>query len=173
MSIELIHSDPRLKQYIKDALYEVLYTPISKYLHEQLDLIITKNCMVTGSSHKSFVYKNIDYSLDNSPLPKMRNRLHTSLKPEMDKYLLEVNKLNNEELPFTMGYINQVLNSSNNFKDYLKLLPESLHDKLNQIFDSCPSHNEMLTNEMVEEIKNKNIKSVSLIKERLMKNLLI
>ena len=91
----------------------------------------------------------------------------------MDDYLKEVEQLNKKELPFVIGFINQVLNSSNDFQDYFKLLPEAIHAPLEAVMVTCPCRHRHLTEQDIQAIKDKNATNITLLKKRLMQNLLI
>jgi hypothetical protein len=170
---ERIQHDPRTKQQIKDALYNALYAPVKVRMHDRLGRIIVNNTLIIRSSHKSFSYKGTIYSHDSSPLPRKANRLHLSLHREMDEYLKELRNLNEKEVPYVVGYLNQVLNSSNHLCDYYRLLPDALHPVLKKIIETCPCTGNDLPEEKVKMIQETNQQSLTLMKERLVINLII
>jgi hypothetical protein len=172
MSEQLQH-DPRTKQQIKDVLYMQLYQPIEKQLKHRLEQLIVKNAVLGGYSHKSFMYKNILYNCDSNALPRKMNRLVIQLQPAMNEYLKEVKHLNEKELPYVLGFINQVLNSSNDLHDYLRLLPQAVHHPLKKLIDTCPCKSKKLSDETVTMLRDKNQASINLMKERMVINLLI
>jgi hypothetical protein len=171
--MEQLQYDPRTKQLIKDTLYDFLYTPVVNQFQRRLDVLIVKNTLLGGYSHKSFNYKGVLYSCDSGSPPRKWNRLLSQLKPQMDEYLQDLNQLNEHELPFVIGFINQVLNASNDIQDYLKLFPESLHQPLNSLIASCPCGREQLTTDKVAELLSKNSEPINMMKARMVKNLLI
>lgn len=173
MSLEPLQHDPRTKQQIKDLLYASLYEPIHNAFQKRLEHIIIKNTMLIGASHKSFVYKGANYSLETSRPPTRMNRLHASMKQEMDEYLSEIKALNDHEVPYVLGFINQVLNTSNDLCDYLKVLPEPLHFPLKKLIATCPCRSHTLTDQLAQDLLDKNQKSIELIKERMVRNLLV
>lgn len=168
-----LHHASTIKQQIKDALYDLLYTPILNKYQEQLDQLIIRNTIMGKYTHKSFTYRGMFYFCDFSPAPKKRNRLVPQLQDEMNAYLLELDTLNKQEMPYVLGYINQVLNSSDNLPDYLKLLPESVHSAIHQLIGSCPSHTSNLPDTTMQELRDKNQKAINLMLRRMTLNLLI
>lgn len=165
--------DPKTKQHLKDQLYKLIYDPVELHFKKRLEEIIRKNTHITRARHNSFSYKGVLYTDSNDPPPLKQNRLDPLLKPEMDKYLKEVMELNNEELPFVLGFVTQVLNASKSLQDYLALLPEHLHTTVLEVIKNCPCKECFLTQQQIELIKDKNSYGVSLLKQRLVRNLLI
>lgn len=168
-----LQHDPRTKSQIKDALFDYLYAPVKRHFKARLDTIITRNSLLGGFSHQSFVYKGEFYSCDTAAPPLKRNRLLTQLRPDMDEYLKETQAIDMQELPYVIGFINQVLNSSNDLTDYLQLLPESVHQPLDQLIATCPCKTRQLTDDQVKALRERNKASISLMKQRMVTNLLI
>lgn len=167
----LIH-DPRTKLQIKELLFEFLYGLVNEKLAKRLDNIIIQNTVLGGYSHSSFVYKGILYAYDKTPTPRKMNRLTLQMQAAMDNYLKDVKELNSKELPYVLGYINQVLNSSNELHDYLKLLPSSVHQPVQSLIDTCPCRNKKLSDESVLEIREKNKDAIFMMKKRMVINLI-
>lgn len=170
---EKLQHDPRTKLQIKDMLYSFLYEPVQRQFKQRLDTLILQNAQLIGASHPSFMYKGEYYSTDNSRPPKRMNQLSSQLKPQMDEYLKDLKALNEYELPYVMGFINQVLNSTNELHDYLKVFPNSVHQPIENLIATCPCRAKSLTPENVEELQRKNAVPIQLIKKRLMINLII
>lgn len=170
---EQLQHDPRTKQQIKDVLYEHLYAPIQKQFKKRLDALIVKNAVLGGYTHKSFMYKNVLYNCDTDALPRKMNRLVLPLQNPMNEYLKEVKQLNEKELPYVLGYINQVLNSSNDLHDYLRLLPQSVHHPMQELISTCPCRAKKLSDETVALLQDKNKTTIQLMKARMVTNLLI
>lgn len=168
-----IEHDPRTKQYIKEELYSFLYGPVLKKFKQRLDQIIIRNSVMLNSGYKSFSYKGILYAVDGEEIPRKLNRLVPQMKETMDEYLEDVRKLNNYELPRVLGFITQVLNSSNSFPDYLAVLPESIHRPLTKMMQTCPCREHQLNSDLLESIKKSNEHSIDLLKQRLVNNLLL
>lgn len=170
---EPLHHDPRTKSQIKDLLYASLYDPIQRQFQKRIQDLVNKNCSLISSTHKSFIYKGELYNNDTIKPPVRLNRLVVQLRPMMDDYLKDIKELNDRELPYVLGFINQVLNSSNSLQDYLKLLPPSMHQPLKKMIETCPCRACSLSEDKIKAITDKNIEPISLIKQRMVKNLLI
>lgn len=171
--MEPLQHDPRTKQQIKDMLYAFLYEPVQKQFKARLDSLIQRNTVVLGASHTSFTYKGNFYSNDPKAPPRKLNRLVPQLAAEMDSYLHDLKQLNDQEVLYVLGFINQVLNASNDLHDYLRVLPSSLHQPIQHLIASCPCRTKRLTEEQVQEIQAKNQHYIHLVKQRMVTNLLI
>lgn len=169
----VLQHDPRTKQNIKEALYHHLYAPVLKAFKARIDTLIVRNCGLMKVSHKSFLYKGELYHCDTPPFPRKANRLSPSLVPDMEDYLKDRQQIDECEMPYVMGFITQVLNASNDFEDYLEVFPPALHTPIRQFIASCPCHNRHLTPAEVETLRLKNLDSITLIKNRMVTNLLI
>ena len=172
MNLDLQH-DPRTKQQIKDALYEFLYAPVQQKYQQQLHVIIVKNTLLIKSDHKSLTYKGVFYSMESIPPPRKINRLDSSLVTDMDAYLAAITCLNTQEVPYVLGYINAVLNSSNNLQDYLRLFPKVLHGPIETMIANCPYRIEGLTESDVNSLVEKNKPYIDLLKQRVVTNLIL
>lgn len=168
-----LQHDPRTKQQIKDLLYKRLYDPVQEQFKKRINSIILKNCSLVASSHASFIYKGEFYTAEVSKPPIKMNRLTESLRPAMDEYLADLKELNDRELPYVLGYINQVLNASDSLEDYLQALPESMHETLKELILTCPCKKPHLSPEKIKLLQDKNQPNIALIKQRLVKNMLI
>jgi len=168
-----LQHDPRTKQMIKDMLYSYMYEPVLKQFKHRLDTLITQNSVMVGATHNSLTYKGVFYSVDQSAPPRKLNRLDPRLKQQMDEYLEDLKQLNNHELPYVLGFINQVLNSSNSVKDYLDVLPTAIHQPLLKLVETCPCRHCNLTPEKVSEIQDMNKTAIQLLKQRIVTNLII
>ena len=165
-------TNPLSKQQIKDLLYHFLYDPLMQHLHEQLSLLIQQNSLVQQADYLGFSYKGEAYVIDSRQQPIRLPRLVSELRPHMDAYLKEVKHINCTEIPFVLGFITQVLNSSNALYDYLRVLPECLHPPIQKLIDSCNCRTEQLSEAQVDELQRRNQIPIELIKQRLMLNLL-
>lgn len=171
--MDSLQYDPLTKQQIKDTLYDFIYKPITQAFQTRLDTIIIRNTLLAGHSHKSFVHRGVCYSCDAEPPPRKWNKLVPELRPVMDDYLAEVRNVNEQEMPYVLSYINKVLNSSNSMDDYLQLFPDCVHGPLRKLADTCPCKTSSLTSEKIEQLSQQNEKSINLIKQRMVQNLLI
>lgn len=165
--------DPRTKQQIKDLLFLYLYTPVKQQFKNRIDDLIMRNALICGYSHKSFSYKGEFYSCDILPLLSRKNKLVPQLRPEMDKYLKDLEELNNNEIPYVLGFINQVLNSSDSFADYLQIFPSIIHYPLQKMIATNPCTVHQLDQNKIDQLKEKNEKPIRLINRRMSLNLLI
>lgn len=170
--MESITYDPRTKQQIKDLLFSYIYDPIQTKLKDQLVNITKKNSVLMCAGHLSFVYKGEFYTCDEHVAPRFKTRLHPKLVPLMEAYLKEVKKLNTEELPYVLGFIQQTLNASNNLNDYLRIFPEFLHLPIHRLIMACPCRNKQLDEEDVKHLQSINKKSIEMIKYRMVSNLI-
>lgn len=171
--MEQLQHDPRAKQLIKNTLYDFLYLPVQNSFKSRLNVLIVRNTLLGGYSHKSFNYKGEHYSCDSGSPPRKWNRLLPQLRPQMDEYLDDIKQLNEQELPFVLGFINQVLNSSDNMQDYLQILPESAQRPLEKLIATCPCKTRRLSDQQIAQLQDKNTASINMMKARLVKNLLI
>ena len=180
--MENLQHDPRTKMQIRDLLFSFLYTTVEQSFKHRLESLIMHNTVIIGATnklagigdtHKSFIYRGEIYSMDKSTPPRKMNRLSPKLVPDMDKYLRELKQLNEYEVPFVVGYINRVLNSSNDLYDYLRMFPKSIHPPIEKLIASYPHRATHLTDEEVQGILDNNTQSISLIKQRMAINLVI
>lgn len=169
---KLIH-DPRTKQQIKDTLFSYLYGQVQGQFKKRLDAIILSNAQALSSSYLSFVYKGQVYSCEGEKLPRRMNKLIPQLHASMDDYLKDLKDINDKEIPFVVGFINQVLNASNDLHDYLRVLPPSIHSPIQQLIDSCACRTKKLTDTEVQDLMIRNSNSIELMKRRMVTNLLI
>lgn len=171
--MDYLEHDPRTKMQIKDALYSFLYGPVQKQFKDRIDTLIIRNTIAGGYAHKHFVYKGVLYTSDVTPPPTRKNRLQPQLRVPMEEYLVDLQQLNNHELPYVLGFINQVLNASSDLTDYMRVLPESIHYPLIHLAATCPCRTTSLAEERVTSLQTRNQMSIDLIKRRLVTNLLI
>lgn len=171
--MENLQHDPRTKKQIKDTLDGFLYDPVRRQFKQRLDQIIARNSLTGGYSHKSFMYKNVLYNCDSDPLPRKMNRLIPTLHQDMNDYLKDAKHLNEKEMPYVIGYINQVLNASNNLNDYLSLLPEAVHAPVTALIATCPCQAKLLHADAVAMFQEKNQTYINMMKARMVTNLII
>lgn len=173
MTDELVY-DPRTKQMIKDHLYDFLYAPVVKDFKTRLKTIITRNSILHGNDQEWVAYKGEYYGMDDhSKQTKPVNRLKVELRPLMDEYLKDLEYLNKTELPYVLGFINQVLNSSNSVQDYFRIFPESTHRPIKNLIEKCGCRTEHLEDGVVIKLKKSNEVPIELMKKRMVLNLLI
>lgn len=171
--MENLTHDPRTKSVIKDAICEFLYQPVQRQFKTRIDTLIHRNTIMGGFTHKHFIYRGVVYNSEATPPTIKKNRLVPALRADMEEYLLDQIKLNQEELPFVVGFINQMLNSSSDLTDYLRVLPESVHHPIRTLMGTCPCRTTSLPEDRVESLKERNKASIDMMKMRLAANLLI
>jgi hypothetical protein len=170
---EQVTHDPRTKQQIKDAIYDFLYAPALKQFEQRLTELVTKNSVMLGNAEHSFIYKGNTYSVGTNPLPRKMNRLAKPLQPYMEEYLTDIQKLNGQELPYVLGFIGQVLNASSSLQDYFEVLPTAVHRPVEKLVLSCPCRAKKLSQLAVNSLLIQNQVPISLMKARMVANLLI
>lgn len=172
---ETLQHDPRTKQQIKKALYEFLYHPVVNSFKARLDDLIQRNTIIGRYTHRSFVYKGVLYthSAETGSPPLRSNRVVPSLVDDVLQYTKDIQLINDQEIPYVIGYINQVLNSSNHLCDYYRMLPESVHAPIRKLIATCPCRSQSISPELVNSIQEKNQSAIALLKERMVVNLLI
>jgi hypothetical protein len=171
--MDKLEHHPQTKSQIKDAIYDFLYQPVQRQFKARIDTLIGRNTVMGGHSHKHFVYKGVVYNADATNPPLKKNRLVPALRADMEDCLKDLHELNNKELPYVIGFLNQVLNASNDLTDYLRVLPESVHYPLDQLMSTCPCRSASLNDEKVEALKAKNVDSIQLMRRRPVINLLM
>ena len=173
MTEELIY-DPKTKQIIKDKLFNFLYDPVNRNFDKRLKTIIVKNSQLHRNDQYWLSYKGINYAVNKeSPMPRPMNRLKAELRPIMDDYIADQAYINEKELPYIIGFINQALNSSNSIQDYFQIFPQSIHKPLKTLIESCGCRKQYLEHDSVEAIKQRNLIPIELMKKRMVLNLLI
>jgi hypothetical protein len=172
--MEQLQFDGRTKQIIKDSLLDFLYLPVERHFKHRLDTIIIRNTILGGHAEKTFHYKGQQYHCEETRLaPRAWNKLDSSLRADMDEYLRDVSEIEERERPFIEGYIIKVLNSSNAFGDYLRLLPDSAHQPLMSFMQACPCQTKQLNDARIEELLVKNKHTINMMKTRMVTNLLL
>jgi len=173
MAEELVY-DPKTKMLIKDTLYEYLYTPVEEHFQKRLDALIQKNAQLYSNTQRRMLFGEDTYEASNAgAYVTPVNFTHPEIKPMMKDFVADRTKLNTKELPYVMGFINQVLNSSNSLKDYFKVFPESVHEPIQELVDKCSCRNETLNEQAIERLKQQNEIPIDLMKTRMVKNLLL
>lgn len=167
------YRDPKTKTKIKIAIYEQLYDPVADTFMERLKSIIFRNTAEGKFTHPSFRYKGEIYKWGDETPPLKSNPLLPQFIPEMDSYLKDVRDINEKEISYVLGYVNQVLNSSNSLQDYLRLLPDSLHNTIRNMADSSLLNKCNLSEESVQTIQHNNHDAIMMMKHRMALNLII
>lgn len=173
MTEELVY-DAKTKQLIKDTLYEHLYGPVKADYQKRLDTIIMANSTAHKNRQRRLLYKNDTYEMtDPGVVERPVNVTHPDIRPMMADYVDDLTRLNTEELPYVLGFINQVLNSSNSLKDYFAVFPESVHGPIQALADQCGCKTRHLEAESVARLRERNRIPIDLMKQRMVLNLLL
>lgn len=171
---EALQYDPATKQRIKDAIFDSLYGPVHASFDAALRKIVQRNTAISKSTHNSMYYRGKIYNFESTPPPaQFINECHPSLRKEMDEHLNEVKRLNDFEIPYVVGFITRVLNSTHSLQDYLRIFPESVHEAILNLALECPCKNPHLPNDDIIDIQKKFQPSIELMKERMVRNLII
>lgn len=165
--------DPRFKQELQQSLLEFTYAPAKRIFDKRLAEIITKNTVAQGYSHASFSYKGEYYSFELTHPRFKTNRLLPDFRPEMDKYLQELQEMEREEKPFITGFFNRVLNRSNSMLDYQHMLPECVHRGLVINTSSHIALPREMSDDAVLSFQQENEKLIMQLKARMVMNLII
>lgn len=172
---ELVY-DPQTKQQIKDKVFHFIYDPVYANFQKQLDTIIRKNAQLWVNRQEYMRYRNKIHATSAvgpaGPYPRKINLCHPGVRPQMRDYLREVDRLNQQEIPYVLGFITQVLNASNSLQDYFKVFPESVHQPIRDLVHRCNCRTHSLTKAQVTELQEKNQVPLSLMKQRMVLNLL-
>lgn len=165
---------PLLKAQLKDALEEFLYLPVWEDHEKRLRTIILQNCRANNTPHTTLSYRGEVYTVGNlTKIPRPMPRLCTQFKQGMDEYLREVKDVKDNEKPYVMGYIIQVLNLSSIREDHLALLPESVHRPILDMPAYSPFGAKKLADHVIQAFISNNEYSIGLLKRRQMLNLLL
>lgn len=171
--METQQQDPRLKSQVKDEFMLSLYSTPIIHFGNRIDEIATRNCVIGSFRHKSFAYKGIFYNREGTPAPLRRNRLQPALHATMDEWLADRHSIWNVEQPAINGYILLVLNTSNKPGDYLKMLPESVHESIAKCFSPHLLLETTIDDAKAAEIIKQYQHCFDLIKKRQVLNLLL
>ncbi len=165
--------NPRSKRDLKNGIISTLYEPFTRQRDKLLENILRKNAVIVHSDHLSVVYKGTYYSVEKTHGPLRANRLDKSLRTEMDAYLSATHYVEEIEIPRVKGFINQVLNATDGIPDLLVVFPDVVHSPINQFICKCPCHNAQLNPEQLEVLRQANTDAIDLIKQRMVRNLLV
>lgn len=164
--------NPYLKQDVLAMISEHVYSAAHRRMNKRLEEIITKNTSMIGSGDMVLSYKGEYYSCQGvRRTEKKTNRILPILRPYMDEWINDNNALH-DEIGLVETYLATVLNASNNVSDYFRLLPDCVHPAL-QPYAQQPNVQPPLSDEQVQAIQAKNQKAMSMIKQRLLLNLIV
>lgn len=166
------HYTSRIKMEIKDSIDLFLYKEVNKSQSKRLHTIAERNCVMQGCSHLSFSYKNMAFNADVTAPPRRSNRLAPALKEEVEEFLEDQKRIFSLEKPKVFGFIDKVLNSTNELHDYLKVLPEVIHPAFENQVKTCSCQTKKLSQEQIDGLIHEGQPAIKLIKERMALNLL-
>jgi hypothetical protein len=169
-----IHNNGSMRLKLRDDLYSIVYERGNFRLRERLDEIIKKNVLYTRQPYEAFTYKGEFHSigvLDPKAKPSAtyeikRQFLHDSLRPAMDLWLADRNKVQEMEGPLVQAAISSVLASTKHVDSYMQLLPPFLHSRLREEQDRCSCVVEPISDDRKAELIRKYGKYINLIRER-------
>lgn len=164
--------DSLTKQRVKDALYSHLYQSVRLQFDKRLEAIIIQNARTLSNSNLSFIYQGEVYVCEGERLPRRLNPLVPTLHPAMNEYLQDLKEIN-QEVSSVLGFVDQMLNASNNLQDYLRVLPTAVHEPIQRLIDACPCRTNKLTNPEMQALKSRNPGYAEMINRRMTANLLI
>lgn len=165
------YSGPELKRWIMFSIMDILFSKQDKGYIRRRNEFIKRNAAIYNQTYPIFKYKGEQYSLRVVP-SIMTGELHPSLHQEFDAFLEEFIKLRDEEREPVRNYINQVLNISNNLSDYLKLLPEVVHDPIREAISDDSLNGKGASDKEIKDLLDKNQHIFDLIHMRVMTNLI-
>jgi hypothetical protein len=171
MIVDPNRPDPRIKQKIRDEIWQLLYGQTNAQITKKINKIIMENAVFLKASHASFIYKNVVYNCDPNPAPRARNRLAPQFVPAMQKILAEQKALENEEMPYVSGYLTHALNASDSLYDYLLLFPPAVHQPVQALLGKAPER-PRLADEAIAAIQLRYQYAIELMKQRMVINLL-
>jgi len=162
--------DPTKKYNVRLMLEEFIYKPAETKLEKKLNAIMNSHSIDDPHRSMAFMFKGQVYAPKDYRSPGKITLLSRRLYPNMEEWLKETNKLQ-EEKTKASNYLTCILNEAENLADLQALLPECLHLGLGSIGSN--SRSSLLTSEHIETVNHQHTDSIQMIKERLVLNLLI
>lgn len=164
-----------MKIALRTELHEICYQLSLDKLEERLMDLIRRNCNRMGHVWPVFSYKgtlHIEKGLVIDPKMKAKDkyyvlnqRLDPTLHAEMDKWLNYQQTLKSESQLVT-STLTSVLNSTSHVGDYLTMLPDLLHDRLNEVSERCTCTTVPMTQERRQQVLSTQGRYINLIRER-------
>lgn len=162
--------DPTKKYNVRLMLEEFIYKPAEAQLEKKLNALMNSHSIDDPHRSMAFMFKGQVYAPKDYRSPGKITLLSRRLYPNMEEWLKESNKLQ-EEKTKASNYLTCILNEAKNLADLQALLPECLHSGLSRI--GSTSDPSLLTPEHIEAVNHQHTDSIQMIKERLVLNLLI
>jgi len=169
--------DATAKSRIKQELYEFLYGPTNAAFAARLDKIVEANNATKSRAWAFFRFRGVTYFHSQAPRNAHLSREIVTLDPalhsDMESYIEDLSKVNDRELPYVMGYINAVLNRTDHLPDFYDLFPDAFHGVLDKVIQKCPCRTRLLPDEKIQSLLSDYKESITLMKQRLVKNMII
>lgn len=161
------------KLYLKVKLTDFIYAPMQKQFLENLSKIIKRNSIIWGNYQEAMWYRGeLYHTVEWQPSLVPINRLHDSLVEEMEKYLADMDQVNCEEKPYIDNFLTRILNTVNSVEECKLFFPDALHPILDKFEDVFPNKDFLLDNTEIETLQQETHTSASLLKQRLVYNLI-
>lgn len=169
-----MNRDPLFHKKLLDALMNALFTKPKIMMSGQLMTLVTKNSALFNSTHRGFIYKTTYYGEPLRPPVRMAqiSPLHASLVPEFQEWQNKRALLCANEDTYVRGYFQAVLLRARTESDFMRLLPDSLHNLLRHFREHFLPESEAMTDEQVIEFGQKNQQYLNMVKQQLALNLL-
>lgn len=168
--------DQKIRANIKEHLIRNLFFKVSQKNNKQLTEIIKKNTVASLYNHYSFSYKGVFYN-GQIDTPRFKDQfLKPQFHDEMDEYLKNIHDIYLYEEAYIAGFINRMLNHSDSFDDYMLMLPDCLHEYMQPFFSEewKPFHYpRTMSDEEIQQFIEKHDKWITLIKRRMLLDLLL
>lgn len=154
------------KQALLLALEHYVYKPATYKLTKQLEEIIQVNALKSDSQAMSFFYKGKLYWTQTNRATGKAGLLDKTLYDTMDKYLQDMEELSKERAE-VKGFFTELLLKSQTENDVAALLPECMQGALVHPIPKSSA----FSDEYVQAFLASHERSIQLIKERLVLNL--
>lgn len=163
----------KAKLRVKQAIEHHLYGVFDDKMKTRLEELIDQTSAMTQHAAESFSYKGVKYIREGWRVsPHMIKRLHSDLDPIMDQWLADKAEIDEYERPIVMGYVQNVLNSAKKPSDYLVLFPSALTEQFSTLMaDLCGDYSHVSIDEAESLVKTHEA-AYTLLKTRLMMNML-
>lgn len=162
----------RAKTLIIDALMESLYHLADTEFNTQLDNLIDENSIACGNDSLMMIFGDKLYiSAYRSGGSRTPNRAIPALRAPLRKLIEERQEIEIEKAT-VRGYFQRVLMSTESLADCEEMLPPSLHSALHLQYTEFSELNKMLPRAFIDNFLQTNNQYVTLIKTRLMHNLM-
>lgn len=167
-----IKHHPLAKANVKMDLLKAVYGPGEKEFTKAIQGIIEQNSRRQGIYASSFCYRGVSYP-SGKQYPRSPYSLHPDFWATVDDLIKQRDDLEIYEKPLVSAFVTNVLNSSDYWEDFLKVLPESLHQFIHERRFLFNSQVPTLDDAQVQLILARHAKGAQLLRTRLVWNLLL